>query len=182
MPRLRIVSGLRAGLPALVARAFGAAVIGLVLALPGTAHAADPARSQRLPEGTESQELPDSDDTAKPLPEGEPAGRLPDEDPTAPPSARPAADPEQVVWEAKREGVEDRLRAVRLELDEAREQRAASCPSPEAEGCAALRLRVQRLESQEQALEAYLETGMLAECLRTECDRAWLRGPAAPAD
>lgn len=159
------------------------AATGLALAAAAPAHAADPARSQRLPEGVESRELPDPDGQAKPLPEGEPAGRLPDDDTTRRDADRPeAGDAERVVWEAKREGVEDRLRAVRLELDEAREERAAACPTPDAEGCAALRRRVQRLEARERALAEYLETGMLAECLRTECDRDWVRGAAAPAN
>lgn len=172
MPRLRSAVRLLPGL---------LAATGLALAAAGAARAADPARSQRLPEGVESKELPDPDAGAKPLPEGEPAGRLPDATRRDAASRAAAADVERVVWEAKREGVEDRLRAVRLELDEAREEVAGACPIPDAEGCADLRARVQQLEAQERALEGYLETGMLAECLRTECDRDWLRGPAAPA-
>jgi hypothetical protein len=149
-------------------------VVTLSLALAGSAGAADPdaARTRPLPEGVEAGSVPEGVE-AEPLPEGEAAEPLPDAPPASRDRAAPA-DAERVVWEAKREGVEDRLRGTRLEVGEARERLGAACGDAEAEGCGELRRDVRRLESQVRALEAYLETGLLAECLRTACDRDWL--------
>lgn len=164
MPKTRCRTWRRAGL--VVAAA-------CILAVPGAWAQTRPeaARSQRLPEGVEARPLPDEGAQAQPLPEGEPTQRAPDTPPAEP--ALPSA--QQVVWEAKREGVEDRLRNTRVELEAARGRVGTACPTPDAEGCDAIRREVRQLEAQEGALAEYLETGILAECLRTQCDREWIR-------